>query len=153
MKLIEIKCPNCNASLEVDADRQFLFCQYCGTKIAVDDEVNRSETTYIIRDEAKIKEAEAKEKIALSEIELERNWQENRKKSMRRWRKCMLVLLIVGLVLLLVGFIFRNFNEETSDMLLAIGMFAIAWTVIILVYGAFGYFVSMISHNRKRRSK
>ncbi len=32
--MVVLKCPNCNASLEFDAGRQFAFCQYCGTKIA-----------------------------------------------------------------------------------------------------------------------
>lgn len=31
--LITMKCPSCGSNLEVDATREFMFCQYCGTKI------------------------------------------------------------------------------------------------------------------------
>ena len=41
MKLIETKCPSCGAILNVDADKKQGYCQYCGTKYFVDDEVKR----------------------------------------------------------------------------------------------------------------
>ena len=40
MKLQAFNCPNCKAPLNLPAgsqDRRFIFCQYCGTKIAIDD--------------------------------------------------------------------------------------------------------------------
>ena len=38
MKLIETTCPNCGAHLQVDLERGFCFCEYCGTKLLLDDE-------------------------------------------------------------------------------------------------------------------
>lgn len=32
--MVVLICPSCGASMEVADDRQFAFCQYCGTKIA-----------------------------------------------------------------------------------------------------------------------
>lgn len=32
--LVVLSCPNCNAKMEIDAAREFIFCQYCGTRIA-----------------------------------------------------------------------------------------------------------------------
>ncbi|MBQ8572352.1 MAG: zinc ribbon domain-containing protein [Ruminococcus sp.] len=32
--LVTMKCPSCGANLEIDNTREFMFCQYCGTKIA-----------------------------------------------------------------------------------------------------------------------
>ena len=32
--MVVLVCPNCGASLTIESDRQFAFCQYCGTKIA-----------------------------------------------------------------------------------------------------------------------
>ena len=32
--MLVLTCPNCNAALEISEDREFAFCQYCGTKIA-----------------------------------------------------------------------------------------------------------------------
>lgn len=31
--LVTMKCPSCAADLEIDNAREFMFCQYCGTKI------------------------------------------------------------------------------------------------------------------------
>lgn len=36
IKLIKLQCPNCGASLDIDASLQTCFCQYCGTKILID---------------------------------------------------------------------------------------------------------------------
>ena len=32
--MIVLTCPNCGASMEIEDNRQFAFCTYCGTKIA-----------------------------------------------------------------------------------------------------------------------
>ncbi len=32
--MIILTCPNCSAHLDVDENREFIFCQYCGTKLA-----------------------------------------------------------------------------------------------------------------------
>lgn len=39
MKLISMTCPNCGASLQVDADKKKLTCNYCGNNLFIDDEV------------------------------------------------------------------------------------------------------------------
>lgn len=36
MKLVPIKCPNCNADLDIDPTREFCFCQHCGTKLLIE---------------------------------------------------------------------------------------------------------------------
>ena len=43
MKIISLRCPQCGADLNVESSRQFIFCEYCGQKIYIDDEVQRSE--------------------------------------------------------------------------------------------------------------
>ena len=63
MAVIQLDCPSCGAYLEVDD--KVLFCPYCGEKILIHDE----EVNYNIHDEAKIKEAEMKEKIHRDELE------------------------------------------------------------------------------------
>lgn len=39
MKIVSIKCPECKANLNIDLSQinGFGFCQYCGSKIYVDD--------------------------------------------------------------------------------------------------------------------
>ncbi len=52
MKIVSMVCPNCGASLQVDADQKNLTCNYCGNSLYVDDEVkhvqydNAEETGY-----------------------------------------------------------------------------------------------------------
>lgn len=76
MKVISLKCPECNASLSIEEGRTQCFCQYCGTKILLDD----GSTTHTYRkiDEARLKEAE----VRLRELEIEQEEKRaNRKKS------------------------------------------------------------------------
>ena len=52
MKIVSMVCPNCGASLQVDADQKNLTCSYCGNGLYVDDAVkhvqydNAEETGY-----------------------------------------------------------------------------------------------------------
>lgn len=62
MKPVPMICPSCNASIEVDGTRDFVYCQYCGTKIFLDKEIDRHEVVHIFRDEAKLKEIEIQER-------------------------------------------------------------------------------------------
>ena len=39
MRLIDLKCPNCSSVMKVDSEEKEVMCEYCGTKFAVDDEV------------------------------------------------------------------------------------------------------------------
>lgn len=34
--MIELKCPNCKADIELDETRDFGFCRYCGTKVLIE---------------------------------------------------------------------------------------------------------------------
>ena len=52
MKIVSMVCPNCGASIQVDADKKNLTCNYCGNNLYLDDEVqhiqydNAEETGY-----------------------------------------------------------------------------------------------------------
>lgn len=60
-------CPNCNASITIDDEnRDFAFCQYCGSKIMLDD----YRSTHRVVDEAKIKQVEVDREIRLREFKL-----------------------------------------------------------------------------------
>lgn len=32
--MVVLTCPNCSAGLEIEENRQFAFCQYCGTRVS-----------------------------------------------------------------------------------------------------------------------
>lgn len=35
MKFIDLRCPNCNATLEIEDTLDTCYCKYCGTKIMI----------------------------------------------------------------------------------------------------------------------
>lgn len=42
MRLIQMKCPDCGSTLDIDVEgRPALFCQFCGTRLLIDDEVKK----------------------------------------------------------------------------------------------------------------
>ena len=70
IQMISLSCPDCGANLQVASDRESFFCEYCGQKIYVSDS-NHQKYTYRKIDDARIREAEAKEAIRIKELELE----------------------------------------------------------------------------------
>lgn len=102
MKLIRLKCTNCGADLELDADRKQAFCTYCGTKQYIDDESIHITNRFI--DEARLKEAE----VRLKELEYahEREIREEtiRKEQKESFRMCVIVFLCI----LTVTFLFER---------------------------------------------
>ena len=128
------QCPNCNASLTFDDNREFGFCQYCGTKIMLDD--YRISHRYF--DEARIKEAEIKEKIRLKELELA----EEKHKSTENIKifkiKILVVLGIIGVLMAVGGYGCGNLTggDPASGfyMLSAIGLFWLIGIAVLLFF-------------------
>ena len=119
MKIIPIICPSCGAKLEIAEEREKCFCSYCGTPIALVDN-NHTKHTYREVDDARIREADVKQTIALKEIEF------NEAKE-RRENKTTLILLAICfgiplIVSLFFGFILpacTNFSNESAGMIQA----------------------------------
>lgn len=42
MKLVELKCKNCNSLLEVDQGSKEVTCKYCNTTFMIDDEIKKT---------------------------------------------------------------------------------------------------------------
>lgn len=73
-----VKCPSCGAELTVkDENRDFIFCEYCGTKVRLDD----YRETHRFVDEARLKEAEVQMKrLEMEEAhnrEVDENWKKD----------------------------------------------------------------------------
>lgn len=63
-----VKCPGCGADLTVkDGNRDFMFCEYCGTKVRLDD----YQETHRYVNEAEVKKVEADREIELRKMEIE----------------------------------------------------------------------------------
>ena len=60
MELKRVVCPNCGAQIHAKEGRKFMYCEYCGTQIALDDGTQRFEYEFI--DRARVKEAENESK-------------------------------------------------------------------------------------------
>lgn len=123
MKLISLTCPNCNANLDdIDPSRPFCYCQYCGTKIALDDGTIRKETH--IYDEAKIKETESSERVKMREMDLEREHS-------KQMNAILKYVLIFAAVLFVVGIILAAFDVEIGGDIILFEILAGAWGVIL----------------------
>ena len=113
MKMYQLNCPACGATVEIEQDRKSMFCSYCGSKIYLDDGVKRVEITKNINyhqtytDEAKIREHERKEKIQLKQLEYE----EREKK-----RNDRVVFFCIGILFLIAAICFgiSRFYEEAG---------------------------------------
>lgn len=123
MKLISLTCPNCNANLDdIDSSRPFCYCQYCGTKIALDDGTIRKETH--IYDEAKIKETESSERVKMREMDIEREHS-------KQMNTILKYVLIFAAILLAIGLILAAFDVEIGGDIIFFEMLAGAWGVLL----------------------
>lgn len=107
VKTIPLTCPNCKANLNVDENLTQCFCQYCGTKILID----KNETVFVYRDEAKIQELEMKKQA--------------KKEAKEKTKKKIIVLLsLLGIEIVLIvicGII--NIDATFLAMLMACALF------------------------------
>ena len=122
MKLEEIKCPACNANLSIENGVEFFFCKYCGRQIHVNDEIQRSIHTKVIRDEARLREAdvkqseiEAKREIALRRMESAEKKRREDSKSIWIFMLMMLLVMVVGIALIYGSqYLFGNNSDEET---------------------------------------
>lgn len=103
-------CPNCNANFNIEEDnRDFAFCQYCGTKIMLDD----YRSSHRIIDEARLKEAETERIIRLRKLELE----EAQTKQNNKIKNILLkIWLVVSITIILIGIGIMFFGGEDGAL-------------------------------------
>lgn len=136
VKLIKLKCPDCGASLEFEADREQAFCSYCGAKILI-----HNENEYIYRniDEAEIEMAKAKKEIRLKELEVQKT-----KTNLLKW--AVIVYSAIVAVMAATGFIGNAVgNENLSSWLFPAEM--------LFLFGVFGAFMYFMSYSEKNDGK
>jgi len=101
MKLINLKCTNCGADLQVDPERKQVFCSYCGTKLLIDDETINITNRFV--DEARLKEAEVRLKELEYEHEREMREELLRQEQKKSHRLSLMVYLAAILITYSVG--------------------------------------------------
>ena len=134
--LVEVKCPSCGGSLSVEEDREFIFCQFCGTRIIINDE-----NTYTYRhiNDADIKRAETERMVQFKEMELEEKKQGNRTALIILWLVVTTLLFIIGIIMVSTG---PKDTDDPGYMIMLIGM-------IIGTWGGIGLF--SFSKNQDKR--
>lgn len=117
--LIELKCPSCGANLSIEQEREFAYCQYCGTRILIND---NSKFVYRHIDDADIKRAETERLVQLKEIELE--------EKKHGGRKVLIVLWVASLVILFLGgIILKSFGISAGSYAILIGLIVGMWGI------------------------
>ena len=93
-----VKCPGCGADLTVrDDNRDFMFCEFCGTKVRLDD----YQETHRFVDEARIQESKDAKELRIKEMEQERWRTEDANKTAATYFK----LLGIVIVILVIAYI------------------------------------------------
>lgn len=106
MKLYQLKCPACGGNIEIEQDKEYCFCIYCGTKIYINDgtqkiEINKNinyHKTYT--DEAKILKIEAEERMTERKYANEQEERKQKKWSDIRTAIIVFSCFIVALILI-----------------------------------------------------
>lgn len=96
MNLIQMKCENCGAQLNLDLDNIQAFCPYCGTKLMID-----SDTLSKV-----LKEREKTKQIEVKEQEMTKRMQDNHKAHFKKDLLFWLAPLLFFLALMLMVWFF-----------------------------------------------
>lgn len=103
-----VKCPGCGAELTVkDDNRDFMFCEFCGTKVRLDD----YQETHRFVDEAKVRRVDAFKDITMKGMELHEKKQEQEREEAEKNRRMMPVY--IGLMIaipVIAGIILKFFG-------------------------------------------
>ena len=83
MKTVDLKCPNCGASVDYDEGMTKVFCRYCGTPVIIDDESVRINVTNRIVDEARVRELD----LEAQKLEYHRSEMAEYKEKEAEWKK------------------------------------------------------------------
>ncbi len=94
MKFIQLKCPNCQADLEIEDTLNSCFCKYCGAKIYIADQ---SDATIQAKKEIQMRRDKYEHEKFLLEKEAEKT-ERNNKESWKHTK--FLVGLFIFLILL-----------------------------------------------------
>lgn len=101
-----VKCPGCGAELTVkDDNRDFMFCEFCGTKVRLDD----YQETHRFVDEAKVRRVDAFKDIAMKGMELHEKKQEQEREEAEKNRRMMPVYIGIMILIPVVFIIVDKF--------------------------------------------
>lgn len=130
MKLIDLTCPHCSAHLQVNAENKRAVCEYCGTTILIDDEVqhiqydNAEEAGYNFEKGRQRAQAEAQQQIQYSP----QQYSQQPKKKRRTWLWVLGWIFIFPLPLTIL-----LLRKKTMKPVLKYGIIAAAWILYFIM--------------------
>ena len=94
-----VKCPSCGAALTVkDDNRDFMFCEFCGTKVRLDD----YQETHRYVNEAEIEKIRAAKELELKKMEME---EKKRKEDIKEENKGLIIGAVGFAVFMIICFL------------------------------------------------
>lgn len=136
MKLVDMTCPHCGATLKIDPVNKKAVCKYCGTALMIDDEVqhvrydNAEEAGYKFEKGRQRAQAEAQGNVNRTNIPQQN--QQSPKKKRRTW------LWILGWICVFpVPLTILMLRKKEMKPILKYGIIAVAWIVYLWI-GATG---------------
>ena len=113
MKVVVKSCPNCRAPI----DEQSRFCSHCGTHVEFDDDTMSMKYTYQKVDDARIREADVREKIRLKELEIEAlklQSEVQQKNSILKMKLIVLFGFFIALIVIFLSGALNKYNTTAS---------------------------------------
>lgn len=90
-----VKCPSCGAELTVkDDNRDFMFCEFCGTKVRLDD----YQETHRYVNEAEVQRVKAEKELELKRMEMEEKRIQEAKNEEKKVPSLLLLLILIPLI-------------------------------------------------------
>ncbi len=128
VSIIPCKCPNCNAEIHLDANREFGFCSYCGTKLYIhDDTVTTHYEIHRIIDDAAIMRAESKNQIENRKLD-----QAEKKSKLKI--KLAIAYIMACIVLSILAYIFLQYIPGASGtIILLLAMLLISLPIVLFI--------------------
>ena len=113
MRLIKMRCQNCDGMLDVDLDNLQVYCPYCGQKLMMDFE----QLAQVLAEKEKTKRAFDKEEHITKRAQMAYDHEE--RKDDKAWNKKIIEMLIIfGLMIAVVflpNFMFRSSEKKHEE--------------------------------------
>ena len=103
MEFVQMKCPNCNADLDIDEGIDSFYCKYCGTKILVN-----GQSKHVVNAKAKIR---MMDKLGDMQKELHRAQAERARRKAEEAKKVLPWLLGIFLFVIILSLSIAFFLE------------------------------------------
>ena len=138
MKIESLKCPNCNSTLNVAADQTSVTCEYCGSELAIDDEVVKVDVSVVNQEEAGYQfekgrqRAQAEQESQLQEKQFIITSVETKPEKRRTWLWVLGWLCIFPLPLTII--MLNADYVKKIDIKIRAGIVIAAWIIYFIIY-------------------